>query len=113
VAAGLLLVGSIAAAVGHVAADDPAPAGGRGTEVVIDGFQFGPRALHVGVGATVTWENHDDYAHTVSGGDGIPERSPDITPGDTYQYTFSDSGTYDYVCTIHPNMHATVIVGQS
>ena len=35
------------------------------TEVKIDNFSFGPAALTVPVGTTVTWTNRDDIPHTV------------------------------------------------
>ncbi len=35
------------------------------TEVKIDNFTFGPAALTVPVGTTVTWINRDDIPHTV------------------------------------------------
>ena len=35
-------------------------------QVKIDNFSFGPAALTVPVGATVTWINQDDVPHTVS-----------------------------------------------
>ena len=33
------------------------------TEVKIDNFSFGPAALTVAVGSTVTWTNRDDIPH--------------------------------------------------
>ena len=29
---------------------------------------------------------------------------------DTYSYTFNKTGTYDYICGLHPNMMATIKV---
>lgn len=34
-----------------------------------------------------------------------------IQPGKTFEFTFSDAGTYNYFCTIHPWMIGQVIVG--
>jgi plastocyanin len=28
----------------------------------------------------------------------------------TYSYTFRQAGTFDYICSIHPSMHGTVVV---
>src|ERR1700739_1242147 len=36
-----------------------------GAEVKIDNFSFGPAAVKVAVGTTVTWVNRDDIPHTV------------------------------------------------
>ena len=36
-----------------------------------------------------------------------------IQPGKTFEFTFSDAGTYNYFCTIHPWMTGQVIIGNS
>jgi len=30
--------------------------------------------------------------------------------GATFSHTFASAGTFDYVCSIHPMMHGTVVV---
>ncbi|MGP8203465.1 plastocyanin/azurin family copper-binding protein [Methanoregula sp.] len=32
--------------------------------------------------------------------------------GDTFQFTFNQTGKYTYLCTIHPFMRGTVTVAQ-
>ena len=34
-----------------------------------------------------------------------------MNSGDTYEFTFDKKGSYDYVCTLHPQMQGTVVVG--
>ncbi|MTE13596.1 cupredoxin domain-containing protein [Nocardia aurantiaca] len=77
--------------------------------VAIDNFAFGPSSLTVKVGATVTWTNHDEEPHTVVADDGS-FRSPTLGDNATYTFTFAKAGTFAYVCSIHPFMHATVVV---
>lgn len=36
-----------------------------------------------------------------------------IQPGKTFEFTFSDAGTYNYFCTIHPWMTGQVIIGNT
>ena len=84
-----------------------APAGGQ--EVGIDNFAFAPASLTVHVGNTVTWTNHDEEPHTVVANDGS-FHSPGLGTGATYSHTFSAAGTFDYICSIHPMMHGTVVV---
>ena len=55
---------------------------------------------------TVIWINKDNVAHTVTGF-GIDEK---VQPGQSITHTFNETGSYDYVCTIHPGMTGTVIV---
>jgi plastocyanin len=77
--------------------------------VAIRDFAFAPAMLTVPVGTTVTWTNDDQDAHTVSANGGA-FRSPALNSGDTFRFTFSRPGRYDYICTIHPFMTATVVV---
>ena len=77
--------------------------------VVIRGFAFAPASVTVPVGTTVTWTNSDQDAHTVTATGGA-FRSPTLGTGDTYRFTFTKPGRYDYLCTIHPFMTATVVV---
>jgi len=78
--------------------------------VSISNFKFGPAAITVKVGATVTWTNTDDEAHTVFFSyDG--SRSPIlVNSANIYHKTFSTAGTFVYHCTIHPFMTGTVVV---
>jgi plastocyanin len=80
-----------------------------GTTVTIAKFMFGPDSLSVPVGATVTWTNDDTDPHTVVAKDGS-FRSGALTKGGAYQHTFDKPGTYQYLCSIHPFMVATVVV---
>jgi plastocyanin len=85
----------------------PAPAGGG--QVTIDGFAFAPTTLTVSAGTTVTWTNRDEEPHTVAATDGS-FHSPGMGTGASFTHTFSTAGTFDYVCSIHPMMHGTVVV---
>ena len=82
-----------------------------GNAVSIDNFAFAPATLTVPVGSTVTWTNKDEEPHTVVANDGS-FHSPGMGSQATFSYTFAKPGTFDYVCSIHPYMHATVVVTQ-
>ena len=77
--------------------------------VSIKNFAFVPASVTVKVGTTITWTNTDQEAHTVTAKNGA-FTSPALSNGSTYHYTFTKPGTYDYLCTIHPFMTATVVV---
>ena len=51
------------------------------TDVVIDNFIFSPPTITVPVGATVTWTNHDNVAHTVTSADNQFKKSPVLKAG--------------------------------
>lgn len=70
---------------------------------------FGPKVITVAVGDTVTWINKDDMPHTVTTYDGTFD-SGLFKGGESWSYTFTKPGTYEYYCTPHPWMKGTVIV---
>jgi plastocyanin len=85
------------------------PAAVAGDQVTIDNFAFAPATLTVKVGGTVTWTNRDEEPHTVAATDGS-FHSPGMGTGATFSHTFGTAGKFDYVCSIHPSMHGTVVV---
>lgn len=78
-------------------------------EVAIEGFAFKPATLTVPVGSTVIWYNNDSVPHTVTARDNLFD-SGNLPRDGTFNYTFDQKGTFEYYCTIHPRMTATVIV---
>ncbi|MGZ5948283.1 MAG: cupredoxin domain-containing protein [Caulobacteraceae bacterium] len=88
----------------------PAPAAPAASAAVnIDNFTFGPAALTVPVGTTVTWSNRDDIPHTVVAVD-KSFRSKVLDTDEKFSFTFAKAGTYDYFCSIHPHMTGKVVV---
>jgi plastocyanin len=80
-------------------------------EVRIDNFSFGPAALTVPVGTTVTWINRDDIPHTVvSTDDPKAFKSKVLDTDEKFSFTFSKAGTYSYFCSIHPKMAGKISV---
>jgi plastocyanin len=76
--------------------------------VAVRDFEFSPVDTEVTAGDAVTWENEGDQTHTVKG-DGFFSKA--MNAGDTYKHTFQKKGSFDYVCTLHPQMTGTVVVG--
>jgi plastocyanin len=85
-----------------------APAATR-EAVGIKDFTYSPATLTVPVGATVTWINHDEEPHTITSAAGA-FGSAGLSHEETFARTFTDRGTYQYFCALHPRMRATVIV---
>jgi plastocyanin len=94
---------------GTTAAPTGSAAPVAGDAVNINNFAFAPATLTIAAGSTVTWTNRDEEPHTVVAGDGS-FHSPGMGSQATYSYMFATAGTFDYVCSIHPFMHATVVV---
>jgi plastocyanin len=77
--------------------------------IPIQQYTFLPGEVTVRAGSTVTWSNEDEAVHTVT----AANRSWDsgrLPIGGTFSQTFTDAGTYEFVCTIHPAMKGTISV---
>lgn len=70
---------------------------------------YDPNLVTVSVGTTVLWTNNDAAIHTVTSKDGLFD-SDIIASGENYERTFTEIGTFDYFCIVHPWMEGTVIV---
>jgi plastocyanin len=77
--------------------------------VTIDNFVFGPQAITVPVGTTVTWINSDDIPHTAVSTDGV-FKSKVMDTDEKFSNTFTKAGTYSYYCSVHPKMTGQVVV---
>jgi amicyanin len=79
------------------------------TQVTIANFAYAPSNIQVSAGTTVTWTNHDSAPHTVTFKNGMKD-SGWLRQGQSFSYTFTTPGTFDYYCTVHPNMVSRVTV---
>ena len=75
---------------------------------------YQPANIKVHVGTTVTWTNQDTMPHTVTFRSSMNGRSmmgsSMMQRGQSFSFTFRIPGTYQYYCTVHPSMVATVTV---
>jgi plastocyanin len=81
----------------------------QGASVTIDNFSFTPQEITVSPGTTATWVNQDDLPHTVVSND-KKFKSKALDTDDKFSFTFTDRGTYEYYCSVHPKMTAKVTV---
>ncbi|MEU4521818.1 cupredoxin family copper-binding protein [Amycolatopsis sp. NPDC024027] len=87
------------------------PAAAATQQVMMQGYAFSPAALTVRVGDTVTWMQHDEAPHdVVTTSAPVAFRSPQLSAGQSWSYTFRQAGTYQYYCSVHPDMRASVTV---
>lgn len=89
----------------------PASATSATHHVTISTYSYHPAALTVTAGDTVTWTNVDSVAHdvTVTRGPAL-FHSPLLSQGQSWTYTFTVAGPYAYICSVHPDMKASVTV---
>jgi plastocyanin len=77
--------------------------------VEIADFDFSPRELTVQAGAAVTWANRDSAPHDATDEAGAWGTGT-LKQGESATIVFDSPGEYEYLCTIHPNMKATLTV---
>ncbi|HVR89222.1 MAG TPA: cytochrome P460 family protein [Candidatus Limnocylindria bacterium] len=73
-------------------------------EISLNRMAFFPNAITVAAGTTVKWINSqvDKIDHTVASADGSISSGP-LKPGDSFSFTFTKPGTYQYFCSVHPD----------
>jgi plastocyanin len=93
-------------AAGDVLAAAPA---GKTHTVIMEGVAFAPATLTVRAGDTVTWVNRDAFPHTATAQDRSFD-SGEIPAARSWKTVVRKSGSFDYVCTLHPGMKGTLVV---
>jgi plastocyanin len=87
----------------------PTPSAEARISLVDNGYV--PVQAVVAAGARVTWVNTGGDGHDITGsGPGGPWRSGPLAPSERYQRQFTLTGTYDYACSIHPEMRGRLVV---
>jgi plastocyanin len=100
------VVGSVLAAGVLFAQAD----GATSTVVSIDNFSFAPQTLTVKAGTTVTWTNRDDIPHGIASSNNAFPKGKAMDTDDSYTFTFTTPGTYQYFCYLHPHMVGSIVV---
>ena len=87
--------------------------------VSLKNIAYNPQSITVTVGTQVIWTNDETIAISHSVTSGIP-LSPDgkfdsfppyLAPGQSFQFTFTSTGTYPYYCRVHLSfMTGTIMV---
>jgi plastocyanin len=97
------------------------------TTVLIVNYAYLPADVTVPAGTTVTWVNQDSVGHTVtegdpnspkpanlrvfdSSGEAVNGKVSLIGAGQSWSYTFTTPGTYEYYCIVHPYMIGYITV---
>jgi len=68
---------------------------------------YSPLNLEIPIGTTVTWINDDSVPHNIQSMDETGDviqlfNSPPLNTGDKFEFTFEESGVYNYFCSFHP-----------
>jgi amicyanin len=105
----VLCMAVIAATEGGVRVAAAAETGPAPAEIKIDNFSFTPPMLTVQAGSKVTWTNRDDIPHNIVSSEQKFKSKP-LDTDDNYSFTFTEPGTYQYFCGLHPKMVGKVVV---
>jgi len=76
----------------------------------LERWGYAPRTQRVTPGTWVTWSNAGQDAHSVTAFDGSFD-SFELQPSEGFSWYFEESGTFDYLCTLHDWMVGRVVVG--
>ena len=78
--------------------------------ISIINFTFNPGVISINRGDTIIWTNNDSVPHQIKGDNLSNLGGQVMSNGQTYSYTFNDTGTFAYHCNIHPSMTGSIIV---
>jgi plastocyanin len=111
---GVLLAAALGAVCAPVLAPVVLPARAQSAaaanSISIDNFTFNPPTLTVKAGTAITWTNKDDIPHGIGSANNAFSRSKALDTDDSFSFTFTTPGTYQYFCYIHPHMTGTIVV---
>lgn len=72
---------------------------------------FVPNTISVDLSNTVTWTNKDDTEHTVTSKSSGAFNSGLFGANQSFSHQFTEDGTFEYFCQLHPWMTGTVVAG--
>jgi plastocyanin len=106
------------AACGDTTADEPSGAAagceagtGKTVTVEIPEFEFSPDPVQISACDSVVWKNAHDQPHTSTGKGDKAWSTGNLTPGSSSEpVRFEDTGSFSYICALHPFMKGTVEV---
>ena len=88
---------------------DPGAAAPTRATIAIGDRVFRPGNVTIAAGGSVTFQNNDDRDHTATGSSGSFDTGA-LSPGESARESFSQPGTFPFLCLIHPEMKGTVTV---
>lgn len=80
--------------------------------VSIQNTSFSPSTLNIPGGTTVMWVNNDNVEHEVVSDNGVFD-SGVLSPGESFNFTFTEAGDYPYHCSLHPSLIGIIVVSSS
>jgi plastocyanin len=80
--------------------------------VVMKGLAFTPDVIRARRGDRIVWTNEDNVPHNVTwmAGPRLLSSARVMNPGTRFSTLVMQSGTVEYLCSIHPWMRGTIVV---
>jgi plastocyanin len=82
------------------------------SQIEISDTSFAPVEIVIPRGTEITWLNKDDEEHSIK--NSLPEsflfESGRIAPEGSYSFSFTQRGTFEYLCTLHPQEKKGIII---
>ena|SRR6266446_6341873 len=75
------------------------------------GYKWSPNKVNVSKGAKVVWRNPTNTNHTVTAYGKGWSKNVTIGPGSSTSFTFKNTGTFKFHCTIHSTLSNGVCSG--
>ena len=75
--------------------------------ISIKNFVFSPATITIAKGTIVTWVNNDSAPHQIKS-DSF--ESAILNQGQSFSFTFNQTGSFNYICSIHPSMSGNITV---
>ena len=75
--------------------------------VAMKNMKFSPATIEIKNGDTVEWKNDDITPHSATS---ATFDSGSIASDAAWRHTFTQAGSFPYMCTFHPEMKGTVII---
>lgn len=88
---------------------EPEAVGTQDQVIDIRDFAYAPGNVIVAAGSRVRWVNYDSAPHSATADDGSWDTGL-LNQDEENTLTFTDSGEYEYYCTVHPSMRARLVV---
>jgi plastocyanin len=104
----IMIIALFAAGLMLACSDDDDASMRPANEIWMSDTTFIPGMLSIPVETRVVWVNNSSVIHSVTSTDGIFDAFVNV--GETFSYTFTIPGTYNYRCTFHQGMIGSVVV---
>ena len=80
--------------------------------ITITNSSFNPSVLTIKAGTTVTWINKANGTMDVTSDNGLFS-SGNLSTGQSFNYTFNNTGTFPYHSSINPSMKGQILVSNT